>query len=176
MDIKLVKMTRSFMTPHLIFCDFLILDIILFKGLIFDEKKESLYLPVMVTQGGAKFTPIVFPVAKMHVDFIKMALQLIKEAPKPTETEPLTDEQKAEILKQRAAKRRGKNDFRPRPKGCGTGSQKDKGSPKVLQVDKRKEIASRIWTRPNPQGDAKKPISNLCGKGFVNLPPRPSKR
>lgn len=76
MEIKLVKIVKSFAQEDIYYADFLVCQAVLLKGMRFNAKLKRIAPSLVKTEAGTAYTPITFPGKAAEV-FKEMILQIL---------------------------------------------------------------------------------------------------
>jgi len=99
MNVKLAKITKSFMKQNFYYTDFLFEDIgLLIKGIIYNHEKKTLIFPIIKTEGGRNFMPLTFPIPEKSLWVRAKMVELINENPLPEIEEDVVEKIKAAKL------------------------------------------------------------------------------
>lgn len=158
MQIKMVKITKSFLRQNIYFCDFLLEEMgLVIKGIVFNAQKKTICFPLIKTEAGQAYSAFTLPDSKKYEDFKKVLMEVILEQPLPTYEEGAEERVKAAILLKKhermkmieeREKRRGqKKNFFPHKK---TYQKFDSGSkdPRILSSTSYTPSSSK----PRPPG------------------------
>lgn len=94
---KILKARKSIAMPQLLYVDIELSWGVIIKGMIYNCKKNEVYLPQNRTESGKCYTPFVL-LPELKKSLLEQFLEMIQEIPMPKETEEVTHEEREAIL------------------------------------------------------------------------------
>lgn len=178
MDVKLLKVTHSFVDPKIYYVDVEVDGYILIKGMKYYPKNNKVFFPTHYTEGNSKYTPITFTNPETFKNFISTCLKLLSNTELPKNEESISDEKKKKLREARrmriayskTASRRVPNSM----ERDNSRQQKDPSPRPAFSPNVHKKSPVGVWARPDSKRDHQDQVSYIGGKKFteVALPTR----
>lgn len=165
MEVKLVRLTKSFVRKNIYYADFQVVGVnLLFKGMIYNSEFKTIGTPYVFTESGTKYSSFVFPDKNQRNTLFDEMVRQIQSQPLPDLEEKVDKDVKQKTIQSIINKAKQYAKLRKELVDPPAEPQKVESPESTLPVKRKDRSPLGVWVRPSSPEAAKDAILKRGGR------------